>query len=193
MFFSLTVPFVPHRKRLLCRRDCPRRLRRAIRNDAPCLGPRARRRGARTRAGHPCRQAAVTGRSRCRIHGGARGSGGVESGVGYVKKNFSCMGSSARFKAGPVGRSRLRRRRPAAGTSASAARSSQSHPLRLSDSLLAAPIRVATCRSLRRDRPLKIQRKNSGSGNKARNWHDDAISPELGSFCQKSHLIAGFN
>jgi hypothetical protein len=25
----------------------------------------------------------------------------------------------------------------------------------------------------------------------ARNWHDDAISPELGSFCQKSHLIAG--
>ena len=25
---------------------------------------------------------------------------------------------------------------------------------------------VATCRSLRRDRPLKIQRKNSGSGNK---------------------------
>jgi hypothetical protein len=27
---------------------------------------RARRRGARTRAGHPCRQAAVTGRARCR-------------------------------------------------------------------------------------------------------------------------------
>jgi hypothetical protein len=25
----------------------------------------------------------------------------------------------------------------------------------------------------------------------ARNWHDDAISPKLGSFCQKSHLIAG--
>src|SRR3984893_18776617 len=24
------------------------------------------------------------------------------------------------------------------------------------------------------------------------NWHDDAISSELGSFCQKSHLIAGF-
>src|ERR1700738_5165477 len=41
----------------------------------------------------------------------------------------------------PCRRSRLRRRRPAAGTSASAARSSQSHPLRLSDSLLAAPIR----------------------------------------------------
>jgi hypothetical protein len=28
---------------------------------------RARRCGARTRAGHPCRQAAVTGRSRCRM------------------------------------------------------------------------------------------------------------------------------
>ena len=37
---------------------------------------RAQRCGARTRAGHPCRQAAVTGRARCRMHGGARGSGG---------------------------------------------------------------------------------------------------------------------
>jgi len=25
----------------------------------------------------------------------------------------------------------------------------------------------------------------------ARNWHDDAISPESDSFCQKSQLIAG--
>jgi hypothetical protein len=32
---------------------------------------RARRWGARTRAGHPCRQAAVTGRARCRMHGWA--------------------------------------------------------------------------------------------------------------------------
>jgi hypothetical protein len=31
---------------------------------------------ARTRAGHPCRQAAVRGRARCRMHGGARDSGG---------------------------------------------------------------------------------------------------------------------
>jgi hypothetical protein len=37
---------------------------------------KARRCGARTRAGHPCRQAAVTGRARCRMHGGAKGSGG---------------------------------------------------------------------------------------------------------------------
>jgi hypothetical protein len=32
--------------------------------------------GAKTRAGHPCRQAAVKGRARCRMHGGAKGSGG---------------------------------------------------------------------------------------------------------------------
>ena len=37
---------------------------------------KARRCGAKTRAGHPCRQAAVTGRARCRMHGGAKGSGG---------------------------------------------------------------------------------------------------------------------
>ena len=32
--------------------------------------------GAKTRGGHACRQAAVGGRSRCRMHGGAKGSGG---------------------------------------------------------------------------------------------------------------------
>jgi hypothetical protein len=37
---------------------------------------RAPRCGARTRAGHPCKQAAVRGRARCRMHGGAKGSGG---------------------------------------------------------------------------------------------------------------------
>jgi hypothetical protein len=37
---------------------------------------RAPRCGAKTRAGHPCRQAAVRGRGRCRMHGGAKGSGG---------------------------------------------------------------------------------------------------------------------
>jgi len=31
---------------------------------------------AKTRAGHSCRQAAVKGRARCRMHGGAKGSGG---------------------------------------------------------------------------------------------------------------------
>jgi hypothetical protein len=37
---------------------------------------KARRCGARTRAGSACKQAAVTGRARCRMHGGAKGSGG---------------------------------------------------------------------------------------------------------------------
>jgi len=36
----------------------------------------AARCGARTRAGTPCRQAVVNGKDRCRMHGGARGSGG---------------------------------------------------------------------------------------------------------------------
>ncbi|MGA7790448.1 MAG: HGGxSTG domain-containing protein [Xanthobacteraceae bacterium] len=37
---------------------------------------KAQRCGAKTRGGHPCRQAAVRGRNRCRMHGGAKGSGG---------------------------------------------------------------------------------------------------------------------
>jgi hypothetical protein len=37
---------------------------------------KAPRCGAKTRSGHPCRQAAVRGRNRCRMHGGAKGSGG---------------------------------------------------------------------------------------------------------------------
>jgi glucans biosynthesis protein len=37
---------------------------------------KAPRCGAKTRSGRPCMQAAVKGRARCRMHGGARGSGG---------------------------------------------------------------------------------------------------------------------
>jgi len=36
----------------------------------------ARRCGAKTRSGRPCRSPAVGGRARCRMHGGAPGSGG---------------------------------------------------------------------------------------------------------------------
>jgi glucans biosynthesis protein len=36
----------------------------------------AARCGAKTRSGTPCRSPAVTGRRRCRMHGGAHGSGG---------------------------------------------------------------------------------------------------------------------
>ena len=37
------------------------------------LSPRC---GARTRKGTPCQSPAVTGKTRCRMHGGGRGSGG---------------------------------------------------------------------------------------------------------------------
>jgi uncharacterized protein YjcR len=43
------------------------------RNIAPMLAsPRC---GARTRSGAPCRSPAVAGKKRCRMHGGAKGSG----------------------------------------------------------------------------------------------------------------------
>ena len=43
------------------------------RNTAPMLAsPRC---GARTRSGSPCRSPAVNGKKRCRMHGGAKGSG----------------------------------------------------------------------------------------------------------------------
>ena len=51
----------------MCQADLERRLAHMA---------KARRCGAKTRAGHPCRQAAVRGRGRCRMHGGAKGSGG---------------------------------------------------------------------------------------------------------------------
>lgn len=44
-----------------------------LRNTGPMLcSPRC---GARTRAGTPCMSPAVTGKKRCRMHGGAPGSG----------------------------------------------------------------------------------------------------------------------
>jgi len=44
-----------------------------IRNTGPMLAsPRC---GAKTRSGHPCRAPAVYGKKRCRMHGGAPGSG----------------------------------------------------------------------------------------------------------------------
>ena len=41
------------------------------------LGPDwpGQRCGAKTRSGHPCKNPIVTGRKRCRMHGGAAGSG----------------------------------------------------------------------------------------------------------------------
>jgi hypothetical protein len=45
--------------------------------------------GAKTRAGHPCRQAAVRGRARCRMHGGAKGSGGPRATVTAISSTGS--------------------------------------------------------------------------------------------------------
>jgi len=44
--------------------------------DEPMQLRGARRCGAKTRSGNPCRSPAVGGRARCRMHGGAPGSGG---------------------------------------------------------------------------------------------------------------------
>ena len=44
--------------------------------DEPQQLRQAPRCGARTRSGRPCQSPAVTGRRRCRMHGGAPGSGG---------------------------------------------------------------------------------------------------------------------
>ena len=41
--------------------------------------------GAKTRAGAPCRSPAVRGRHRCRMHGGARGSGAPRGNRNAVK------------------------------------------------------------------------------------------------------------
>jgi uncharacterized protein YjcR len=43
------------------------------RNTGPML--ESLRCGAKTRAGHPCKAPAVKGKNRCRMHGGAAGSG----------------------------------------------------------------------------------------------------------------------
>lgn len=43
------------------------------RNTGPMLA--SRRCGAKTRSGKPCRSPAVSGKARCRMHGGAPGSG----------------------------------------------------------------------------------------------------------------------
>ena len=47
-------------------------------NHAPNIHPMlaSRRCGAKTRSGGACRSPAVRGKTRCRMHGGAQGSGG---------------------------------------------------------------------------------------------------------------------
>jgi glucans biosynthesis protein len=53
------------------------------RNTAPMiLSPRC---GAKTRSGKPCRSPAVQGKKRCRMHGGAAGSGAPRGNKNAVK------------------------------------------------------------------------------------------------------------
>jgi hypothetical protein len=53
------------------------------RNTAPMLAsPRC---GAKTRSGKPCRSPAVAGKKRCRIHGGAPGSGAPRGNTNALK------------------------------------------------------------------------------------------------------------
>jgi len=44
--------------------------------------------GARTRGGTPCRAPAVRAKWRCRMHGGARGSGGQPGNANALKHVF---------------------------------------------------------------------------------------------------------
>lgn len=53
--------------------------------DALASAPRC---GARTRAGTPCRAPAVTGRRRCRLHGGAAVSGAPRGNTNALKHGF---------------------------------------------------------------------------------------------------------
>ena len=53
------------------------------RNTGPMLAsPRC---GARTRSGMPCRSPAVVGKKRCRMHGGAKGSGAPQGNKNALK------------------------------------------------------------------------------------------------------------
>jgi uncharacterized protein YjcR len=53
------------------------------RNTAPMLA--SRRCGARTRSGAPCQSPAVAGKKRCRMHGGAKGSGAPRGNTNALK------------------------------------------------------------------------------------------------------------
>lgn len=56
---------------------------RHVRNVGPMMvSPRC---GARTRAGGACRSPAVSGRRRCRMHGGAQGSGAPKKNSNALK------------------------------------------------------------------------------------------------------------
>lgn len=55
--------------------------------------------GARTRSGAPCRSPAVSGKTRCRMHGGAKGSGAPEGNQNALKHGIYTREAIAERKA----------------------------------------------------------------------------------------------
>lgn len=53
------------------------------RNTGPMMA--SQRCGAKTRSGEPCRSPAVSGKERCRMHGGAKGSGAPKGNQNALK------------------------------------------------------------------------------------------------------------
>lgn len=51
--------------------------------------------GAKTRSGAPCRNHPVTGKRRCRMHGGAKGSGGQPGNISALKTGKYCAAAKA--------------------------------------------------------------------------------------------------
>jgi len=60
-------------------------------------GSQPSRCGARTRSGAPCKSAPVTGRRRCRMHGGADGSGGLLASFRKSFARFTHFGEAYNF------------------------------------------------------------------------------------------------
>ena len=67
------------------------------RNTGPMMA--APRCGARTRQGTPCRSPAVQGKTRCRMHGGAHGSGAPKGNHNALKHGCCSREAIARRKA----------------------------------------------------------------------------------------------
>ena len=63
------------------------------RNTGPMLA--SRRCGAKTRSGGACRSPAVHGKKRCRMHGGARGSGAPKANQNARKHGLFTRGAIA--------------------------------------------------------------------------------------------------
>jgi hypothetical protein len=73
----------------------------------------AARCGAKTRSGRPCQAPAVAGRARCRMHGGAKGSGGPwgRRNGNYKHGRYTAEAKQRRLQLGQWIRDQLRQTR----------------------------------------------------------------------------------